>query len=381
MAARLEAIAFNHDPLTPQNGLNLRRDASAFVTIPEWRQGASLNPEDSIAAYAVNEARRRRPNLQVQLRRTGAVVPSVEVRAVDPAGDRNVLGSVRARRVTFLPDGRSRFETFELEGSRLHRAAVGVHTVTWRWEVRADSQQPWVPFEETSHRIYTVLSVPRQPWQQFPAMMSNTQLPWTAVLDHACRWAAGARTLDEAAERITRAVFDLGPEVVEYDCPAWGAPRYTVPYFDCSAFLDLLRGGLGRGRYVNCSDCATIVSTFANSLGCRLWQSGMGVVPFALNPIVAIGGSRWRTACDWGGFTFHEVAWKGACTENDNVYDACLLVDGDGDPTRAPHEPLLAVNLRFGEVGAGQYRDRLAAPAGRAGCEPLPAIRQHRFVA
>jgi hypothetical protein len=177
---------------------------------------------------------------------------------------------------------------------------------------------------------------------------------------------------------ITRAVFDLGSDLVEYGCQVDGISQYSLPYFNCSAFLELLDGRIGRGRFVNCQDCATVVATFANILGCRLWQSGMGLGFFALNPIVAIGSSGWRTACGWAGFTYHEVAWKGQCGAQDSVFDACLLIDADADPTRAPHSPMLATDLRFGNPGEGAYRDRLAAPAGRISCQPLPWIRQRR---
>jgi hypothetical protein len=42
------------------------------------------------------------------------------------------------------------------------------------------------------------------------------------------------------------------------------------------------------------------------------------------------------------------------CTANDDVFDACLRVDGDSDPT--------------------------AAPTGRSNCNPQPATRQRRLV-
>jgi hypothetical protein len=376
---RLEAIIFNHDPLSAANGVNLRRDVARIVPVPEWRRFVSVNPEDSVVAYAVSEARQATPTILAQFRRTDPALTSVEVRSIDPTGGQSVLGTAGPRWVTFTGGEVSPFVALSLAQARLRTSGVGVHDLRWRWQYRPDPQQPWTDFAESRHRVYTVLSVPRPPWQQQPYVTSNTQLPWTGVLDYSCRWAASAQTLDEAAALVTEAVFELGPEVIEYGCVVFGTPQYSVPYFHCGALLERLRGGPGRGRWVNCTDCATIVSTFSNILGCRLWQSTMGL-SFALNEILAIGASEWRTACDWGGFNYHEVAWKGGCTEADAVFDACLLVDGDLDPTRAPHQPLLATNLRFGNPGDGDYRDRLAAPAGRANCRPLPSTRQHRLV-
>jgi hypothetical protein len=130
---------------------------------------------------------------------------------------------------------------------------------------------------------------------------------------------------------------------------------------------------------VNCTDCATITSTFANALGCDLWQSRMGY-GFDLNELLSIGSNVWQTACGWGGFSYHEVAWEDDCTSDDDVFDACLQVDGDANPTSAPHTPLLPVNLKFGLPGELTYRDRLATVAGRPNCNPQPGTRQRRAI-
>ena len=123
------------------------------------------------------------------------------------------------------------------------------------------------------------------------------------------------------------------------------------------------------------------MATFANALGCDLWQSKMaGLAPFALNPIRAIGSPTWQIACGWGGFNYHEVAWKGACTASEQIFDACLYVDGDANPALAPHTPLLPANIPFGFFGDGLYRDRLASPVGQVNCEPQPSTRQRRSV-
>ena len=174
-----------------------------------------------------------------------------------------------------------------------------------------------------------------------------------------------------------------------YDCVGGGNCHYATPVgaaFDCTAFLELLAGEFGNDRYVDCTDCATIVSTFANVLGCDLWQSRMGtLLPpliffFPVNPMLAIGAESVGMPCGWPGFSYHEVAWTRACTARDDVYDACCAVNGTAIPQQPPFIPLLPAGLRFGPVGATLYRDRLAAPAGRPICEPRPATRVRRFV-
>ena len=290
----------------------------------------------------------------------------------------NALGEVKAREVEFRPDGLTDYVTLDLEGVRIWHRGANVDDTVWQWQCRRPQDSSWSNLaQRTRHRIYTVLSTPKSPWTQTPSNAPN--LPWTEVLDYACRWAEFAETADAVACRIADKVYNLGPQIMEYDCPGGGATHYAMGNFDCSEFLELLRGGVGFGRYVNCTDCATIVSTFANVLGCDLWQSRMGY-SFGLNPILALGSNIWQPACNWSGFYYHEVAWKGACTENDGVFDACLKVDGDEDPTAPPHTPVLPCNMKFGNTGDGLYRDRLASPTGSPSCNPRPETRKRRDI-
>jgi hypothetical protein len=405
----LEAVKLNHDAsAATSDAMNIRRNKTTAVNVPEWVRGVSTNPEDAPAAYSIAETKGNTLTIQARfstdekkLRKKG-----VQIRAVDPTADPpgppgcsdgcmgflkwlgwlirllvgNVLGDVKVKWVPFDNAGWSAFETFQLQHVRLWDVGVGIHTTSWRWQYREKQNAPWTDFATSEHRIYVLLEVPKAPWQQSPYTSANTQLPWTAVLDRACGWAFGATSRDQAAERVTRSVYGLGPSIVEYDCPGYGFSHYSSGSFSCSAFLDLLAGGPGLGRYINCSDCATIVSTFANAVGCDLWQSRMGY-GFGLNPLLAIGSNIWQTACGWGSFTYHEVAWKDGCTANDPVWDACLQVDGDADPTSAPHTPLLPTNRRFGTPGSMDYLDRLVPPATRAACQPQTGTRTRRLVA
>jgi len=366
----IEAIKFNHDSTrTICDALNVRRNASEFVPGPEWQRLRSTRPEDSCAAYALEPIDERRITIKVLLSSINRRLRSAQVRVPD---------CVKGRIVRFF-EGATRFLTFELIDPPVMRGRVGIWNVEWQWEYRLSSSEAWRVFMTTRHRIYVVLAVPTAPWKQTPYAASNLQLPWTDALDYACRWAAGASTKDMAAGLITERLYSLGPTIVTYDCPGGGSSHYSQIGFDATAFLDRLRGGIGNGLYVNCSDCAAIVSTFANALGCNLWQSRMGW-DFSLNEVLAIGSAEWQTACNWGRFNYHEVAWKRSCTAREPVYDACLQVDGSDDPTVPPHTPLLPRNLRFGRSGDLLYRDRLASPPGRDRCNPQPGTRQKRPV-
>ena len=399
---QVESITFNHDPTgASTDAINIRRNAAEWVNVPEWQRGVSLNPEDSPAAYARDVVGGNTISIQATFSNASHDHRSVHMRAVDnvvtPPGPSgcigwltwlltsiiralvgNVLGEVAPAAVTFT-NGTSGPVTFTLSGAKVGVSPVGIHTTEWRWQYRVGSGS-WHDITVTKHRIYIVLALPEAPWQQSPYSPSNTQLPWTDVLDVACSWGTLAGDLDSAAADVATHVYALGPATISYDCPGYGSSHYSNGSFDCTSFLDRMRGGPGLGIYVNCTDCATIVTTFSNVLGCQLWSSKMGW-SFDLNEMQAIGDSTFELARGgWTNFTYHEVAWKGACGVDDNVFDACLMVDGDADPVNPPHVPTLELNVRFGNPGDLTYRDRLAAPSGRPSCQPQPTTRVRRSV-
>jgi hypothetical protein len=402
MRILLEAIKFNHDlNSATADAFNIRKNETQSVTLPEWRRGVSHQPEDSPAAYAICETFRMTITIQAKFKCDDPSVEAIQVQAVDPRVERseslgcnpaalilrmalpdqppprvrNVLGVVKERPVRFDAHGETDFLTFELQDVRLSSVGVSVSTTEWCWQFRLPQSDRWTDFETTSHRIYTVLKVPTCPWMQEPFDTDNTQLPWTDVLERACLWAASAKDPDEAATLITHNVYNLGTtNLVTYS----GSPFYSDPTFDCTKFLELLRGNLGIGQTFNCSDCATIVSSLANILGCDLWQSTIGGV-FFTNSLKLIGHpSPSRPDI----FTGHEVAWEGECRENNELFDACLQVDNDF--TTRDFEPLLPTNLIFGRPDdPSSYRFRLS-PLPLQGqmdpCSPSPQNRQRRKI-
>lgn len=381
MAVSILAIKFNHDTnAASHDALNIRVDAASMVNVPEWTGGETLAAQ-SPAAYAIKAVGQNGITVQARFK-TDTPVKFMEVRAVFVAkagASKTPLGDLAPAQVLFNVDGLSGFVTFHCQSGL--GTVVRAKNIHWKWQFRTTSGGAWTDFASTLHRIYVVLDVPTAPWQQTPYDAANLQLPWTDVLDIACVWAAHASTRDGAAGLITDHVNGLGPGTVQYDCPGSGTTHYTSSgMFNCTAFVDLVNGGTGNGIFVNCTDCSTFTSTCANILGCDLWQSRIEA-NFALNEILAIGSGVWQTACGWGKFTFHEAAWKNLCTEVDQLFDACLQIDADPDPTGgAPHFPMLPKNMVFGLNGQALYRDRLATVAGRPKCNPAPATRKRRPV-
>jgi len=96
---------------------------------------------------------------------------------------------------------------------------------------------------------------------------------------------------------------------------------------------------------------------------------------FYFNPVQKIG----QRAKGQGNFQKHEVAWKGECTKDDAVFDACLHLDGEGDPQTEPFVPLLPKNMLFGTPQNGQYEYRLVGNTGYGGpCVADPSSKRCR---
>lgn len=379
MTVTLAALAFDHrrgDPLSPALPL---RSGPVLQPVPEW---TAFSPAGSSVAYVLD---RLAPSNTVLARfaATGPAEAVAEVRAVADAdaGPGPRLPDLGPVVVRFGPAGDSGWCAIALDPRPLGTAGTGVADCRWTWQVRTQAAPGWTTFAESVHRVYIVPSAPTAPWTTDVPEATGGSVPSVAALDVACAWAAGATDPVDAAVRVTDAVNSLGGHAVTYDV-LMGGPHYCslgLPLFFLDAFLDRLAGGPGAGPLVNCSDCAAIVSTFANLLGADLWQSKMGLVGagFPVNPLIIIGSTTWSRL--WGGFVFHEVAWTGDCGEDDRVYDACLRADADEDPSRAPRWPFVPVDLVFGTPGG--YRNRVATTVGRAACVPNPGTRERRAIA
>jgi DNA-binding beta-propeller fold protein YncE len=348
------SIQFNYDKSA---AIRLKDHLSgAPVPLPEYVKGVRKGP----AAYVAGTL----PRIKVVLKKLSGFVGGAY--AIGATGN---LGGVRRKIVTpvFNPSGLSNPIDFELMWPL--PGTVGKPDVTLDWYARK-SPGPSIPASigSASHRLYLVMAKPTQPWV--------SEIPWVAALEIACGWAAGAASVDGAAGRITERYYNCGQ--VQYDDIS-GATFYGNSTYMLSEMIERLNGGPGLGQKVNCTDSANTVSTLTNLLGCDLWQCRMGW-SFDLNPILAIGFPPPNPWPQWSGFSYHEIPWKGACTQNDSLFDGCLMVDGDQDPTTAPHVWLLPTNMLFGDCTTMNYRLRLCPPGpdGCAKCQPQPSTRQRR---
>jgi hypothetical protein len=379
---KIEEVHFNHDTsAASSDALNIRKNAAGgLIVAPEWKDGQSPQPAAYASAAIGNEVTIKcrfsggPPNGSRKIRAIDAYLPPAVpsgcvgwllslIGQILRALFGNILGDAQKATVAFDGAGNSGLESFVLINHKLTTSSVGVHTTTWKWQVKHNKK--WLDFGTTQHKIYLVLDIPNGPWDQSPAG-NNTQLPWTDALDKACLWALGAKSKDEAAAKITEAI-NGHPNQSYTPVTMFG---FTPPY-QLTSYMNQIDSGLPFS--LNCTDCADAVTTFANLLGCDLWEGRFfnmvtrRFLPLNGNPAVDGDWVSWS----WG---YHEICWLNAIGQNQNIYDGCLQVDMDDNYSDAVHIPRNPIKMRFGMNGPDDYRFRLIQ-SGTGNLENIPRRR------
>jgi FlgD Ig-like domain len=181
-----------------------------------------------------------------------------------------------------------------------------------------------------------------------PLFVTMGQVPdgspaWVGALDLALGWAQGQVDPDSVADELVRGVNAMG---LVYDVNE-GAPAYTdapggnlaYPIVDLGAFLD----GLDNGRQVNCLDCASLVNALAHACGVESDVLILGW-NFRLHYLQGIGFQDFTHSLFGGyhSFSYHAVATRDQAR---TVHDACLNIDGDARPDRAPFSPVQVTGI------------------------------------
>ncbi len=367
----IEAIKFNHDPNSATvDALTIRKNATEDISGPEWqRQDGQQPPKTAAVAYASTQG--NAVTIAVQLRRFNLNVQRVHITAESTS----VLGNVIRNTIEFSGKNElSDFKALNLGGARISSAAVGKSNVVLLWRLEVDSGQPpnRVFEQQTEHTVYTLLESPKEPWGP------GYEPPWTEALDLACDWAAGATDRTQAAAMITRRLHGLGllgllrfAQKVSFSRLSYNGTHEVK----LTRFLKHLEGSAGP-LTVSCTDCAVLVSTFANILGCDLYQSEMGL-RFGTNRIRVIGFQNEGSTI----FEFHEVAWEFPCDSQARLFDCCLQVDGGSDPSDESFDPLLPINIPLGDANGTDYHFRLARKGTGAHMHAFPDSRERRHIA
>jgi hypothetical protein len=154
--------------------------------------------------------------------------------------------------------------------------------------------------------------------------------------------------------------------------------------FKCTEFIGKVEAK--KDQRVNCTDCATIISTFSNLLGTNLYQVCLGIrytdstgkdyyyevnellgtitkryypfLGFNCNKVKSIGYNEWqypfgdKNAVS-GGFAYHEIAFSSGQSYLNNIYDACLKTNSNAvnDPNGKKLEQL-PTDIQFAAKGS-----------------------------
>jgi hypothetical protein len=272
--------------------------------------------------------------------------------AGDPGGGEPILMEVRViapESTRFAPDVDPSF----VHGAQITTVtrdspvpAVGRYDLTLDWAFEARQMGgDWVRIPgalETRHRLYGLVGLPVFDHEDIP------HRAWVDVVDTVAGWVDGA-TADpiEVGARIVEGVYyELGlrydnrsgaSAYTDYPFGSWEGARFDLSWFQDRAF----------GEVVNCSDAASIVSTFANMVGIDFRYhilTHRTSSTFDLNYIQPIGFSEFSNTpftSGRGAFRYHAVVGP----EDGTFFDATLALDGDDEPTSLPTALLLAQGL------------------------------------
>lgn len=374
-AVGLASIRFHHS--LPGDATRLIGEDSSTRTmpVPEW---TSTDPDNSHAAYTYNslsEAVIVQASFQCSDKSSFDVKMRCRNISADKVFDDSSEITVSMEKGFSSPS----YINFSFPSHKLKDAGVASYRTTLQWEQK-DSTGTWVTVATTNHQIYVLLTNPTLPWD-----IGKARPPWVSVLQYACEWAKGAKTVDEVAEKLTYTVNQrLGLKYEDKE----GKSQYYDSYnrFQLTKFLKQLRTGKV-SSVVNCTDCAMICSTFANAVGCCLSQKRMQNTVthngFLCNPILPIG-LGWQVPFG-SGFGYHEVCMmeplsssriSPVAENNYLVYDACLHINGSAHPSSSSgRTAYLPVGIRFSNYGNGlssvpnipvnqSYREHLATNTG-----------------
>lgn len=225
-------------------------------------------------------------------------------------------------------------------------------TYEWTFEARRTPDGQWQTIPggvTTTHALYGLVDEPTMGFSGIP------HRAWVDVVDTVTGWVGG--TSDDATEVagiLVHHVFDDMGLVYDdqngactyTEYPGW---NFSGCRFDLAAFQRR-----DFGSVINCSDAAAILSTYANMVGVdfnyHILQNGQPFqTGFDLNYIVPIGFTEFDEtpfAGGGGGFSYHAVVGPAS---GSNIFDATLLLDGDGTPTAPPHTVLYPDDLTEGD--------------------------------
>ena len=375
-----------HNP-HPECGMNVIPEGiSRFPTIPFTAAAFAIDatcntayePNATCEGCTETQPCYLKKKLKLHVEFKGEPNSSVLVRTVDPVGDKvdgldyyleesrvsikdhdnplksiRLLGDVEPTRIHFNERGNSYVEDdigdgiieLTISSADIWRHGIGASWQLWQWEYSIDDGKTWELVDGfflkgiSIHRIFLIKNPPTWPWSGYDEEIrevsgedASSRWPYIGALEWACKWARGETTEVGIASKIVARLNDGTGERFKYQKA--GANNYTSvyhKYFDCGRFIDRLNGKFGRGPNVNCVDCAHMVISLCNALGCNLQpgkiENTEDTNPFELNPLVLIGYKELTDGNQT--FAYHQVAYITNPDDEtqDHIFDACIKYD------------------------------------------------------
>ena len=252
----VEEIRFNHDgDACSSDAVNLRKNLREGYDegYGEWWVGGASLKNDPVC-YAGGTI----PTVKVRFRVSPDLVSArLSARTV---GADSPLGGLEAEDVTFSIGASTWFE-FRADARISGTVRKADHR--WEWRVSMIDNKNVTAFACATtgpHRVYTVLDVPKEPWEP----NGTIQCPWTDALELACTVAEGKSDKVQALAAITSHLFqNMG---FEYD--AGEAESYYCKRLESNQIIFALDDYLNTSTpKVNCSDQAYGLATLGNLMG------------------------------------------------------------------------------------------------------------------
>ena len=284
-------IKFNYESGSTYDALNIRKNYSTDVTVPEWQ----LSVRNEKIAYIKGQSGRK-IKIKIWIDRT--TIEGVRAYAESVTGPG--IGDVNAKWVYFNNSNYSNETLMTTDGTVA--SSVGQRGFTWRWYVSDIDdfiiEEPILVGDTGIHYYYALLGTPQSPMTE----------PWTEVLDLACNWAYGETNESGALSDLTYWSYVEFGKDHDYDGTRTHANLVTL---NLTNFFN--------DDWADCRDMSAVVHVFTRAIGGTTTQVRQIWGPFDYKPILPIGWTYWTdedTLSDT--WSFHQVTWKS------NVYDACL---------------------------------------------------------
>lgn len=331
---QVDEITFNHNTANYiHDAINIRASAQKAIIPPEYVRRRVVNYP---AAYVSGT----QPVIKVRFSTSIKSKYSIKIKGkcVDNTG---ILGSTNREKVTFV-NGLSDEILFNID--KITPWDVRSGNVTWKWV--AISKDGTRSFDYTTHKIYNLLEIPAEPWEQTWLSKKN---PWADALEIASNWISrySGTEVEYVSEdlhivkAITKGIYlywgKTKKKVYSYDkkdgvSHYWGRDKlipslvWGYAKFNLSVVID------PSTKKLDCTDVSGVVCSLSRLMGVRdvyLKQISVSLKRFWYKPIIPIGRDNWEgleanTDDIKETWTGHQVV-----TYKDEIYDGCVAVDPD----------------------------------------------------